>query len=93
MATTFAFSEQEYKDLIQRLDILTQKVSEKQSQDRNQIIYDNADALKILKCSRRSLQKWRSEGLITYSIVNSKLYYTHENLMEFIQRHQQKRFK
>lgn len=89
----FTFSETEYKAIIDRLDFLTAKVTEKNQADRNQIIYDNENALKILKCSRRSLQKYRSEGLITYSIVNSKLYYTHENLMEFIERHQQKRFK
>jgi len=88
-----ALTAEEYKAILDRLDKLTERVSENQALNRKQIIYDNADALQILKCSRRSLQKWRTEGLITYSIVNSKLYYTHENLMEFIHRHQQKRFK
>lgn len=84
---------EDYKEIINRLDKLTEKVSENQTLNRKQIIYDNAEALQILKCSRRSLQKWRTEGLITYSIVNSMLFYTHENLMEFIERHQKKRFK
>ena len=87
----FQFTEKEYQALIERLDLLNQKISGKQSDPEN-TIFDNADALKILKVSRRTLQSWRTEGLISFSQVGSKLFYTQKNISEFIQSHSNKRF-
>jgi len=85
------FTEKEYQALIERLDSLNEKLSaNKQSPE--DIIFDNADVLKILKVSRRTLQQWRTDGVISFSQVGSKLYYTQKDINEFIQRHYQKRF-
>lgn len=73
------------------LSQLTEKLSEK-FQSPEDIIFDNADVLKILKVSRRTLQQWRTDGVISFSQVGSKLYYTQKDINEFIQRHYQKRF-
>lgn len=84
-------TEKDYKALIERLDSLNEKLSaNKQSPE--DIIFDNADVLKILKVSRRTLQQWRTDGVISFSQVGSKLYYTQKDINEFIQRHYQKRF-
>ncbi len=87
----FQFTEKEYQALIERLDLLNQKITGKQSNPEN-VIYDNADALKLLKVSRRTLQSWRTDGLISFSQVGSKLYYTQKDISEFIESHYNKSF-
>lgn len=86
----FQFTQKEYEALIERLDILSAKIIGNQKPE--DIIYDNADALKILKVSRRTLQQWRTEGVISFSQVGSKLYYTQKDISEFLQKHYNKRF-
>jgi hypothetical protein len=49
--------------------------------------YTNEETMVFLKSSKRSLQKWRSEGLLPHVIIDSKLLYTHDNLMEFLENH------
>jgi len=56
-------------------------------------IYDNADAMKILKVSRRTLQSWRTEGLISFSQIGSKLYYSQQDIKDFMNRNHNKSFK
>jgi hypothetical protein len=92
MMQIFTFTEKEYQALIERLDALNLKISARHQPKPEEIIFDNADALKILKVSRRTLQSWRTEGLISFSQVGSKLYYTQKDISDFIQRHYQKRF-
>lgn len=87
----FPSTENEYEAIIQRLDSLHEKISGSKLKP-EEIIYDNADALRILKVSRRTLQSWRTDGLISFSQVGSKLYYTQKDISEFIQRHYNKRF-
>ncbi|MEP7168677.1 MAG: helix-turn-helix domain-containing protein [Bacteroidota bacterium] len=92
MMQIFTFTEKEYQALIERLDALNEKVAAKHNPKPEEIIFDNADALKLLKVSRRTLQQWRTDGMISFSQVGSKLYYTQKDISEFIQRHYQKRF-
>lgn len=87
----FQFNEEEYQDLIKRLDSINEKITGKSSNPED-IIYDNSDTLRLLKVSRRTLQSWRTEGLISFSQVGSKLYYTQKDINEFIQKHYNKRF-
>ena len=87
----FQFSEEEYQTLIQRLDSINEKITGKSSNPED-IIYDNADTLRLLKVSRRTLQSWRTDGLISFSQIGSKLFYTQKDINEFIQKHYNKRF-
>lgn len=88
----FPFTEKEYKAILDRLDSINEKVSSGNNLKPEEIIYDNADALKILKVSRRTLQSWRTEGLIGFSQIGSKLYYTQRDLNLFVQKHYKKSF-
>ncbi|MEO8148556.1 MAG: helix-turn-helix domain-containing protein [Bacteroidia bacterium] len=86
---TFTFSETEYQDLLKRLDEINHKLLEKQKV--TQEIYDNADLMKLLKVSRRTLSTWRSEQLLEFSQVGSKLYYTKDSVENFLSRYRIKR--
>ncbi|WP_460672948.1 helix-turn-helix domain-containing protein [Larkinella ripae] len=39
-------------------------------------MYGNEDLCKLLSVSKRSLQNWRDEGLIEFSQIGHKIYYT-----------------
>jgi hypothetical protein len=81
----------EFEALLKQLQEIKKQLSEKQ-RNPDEIIYDNADAMRLLKVSRRTLQSWRTAGLISFSQVGSKLYYTQQDISEFIQNHYNKRF-
>ena len=89
---SFEFTAKDYQEIIDRLDILNGKVSKSSIVDFQSLVYDNSDALKILKVSRRTLQGWRSQGLISFSQVGAKIYYTPENIDDFIKDHYVKKF-
>ncbi len=89
--SNYSNTKSEMEQVKELLSQLTEKLSEKFLKPEN-VIFDNADVLKILKVSRRTLQQWRTDGVIGFSQVGSKLYYTQKDISEFIQRHYQKRF-
>ena len=83
MANAFIFTAQEYQDLLNRLDDMNHKLGI--SQNTTQEVYDNADLMKLLKVSRRTLSTWRSEQQIEFSQIGSKLYYTREAVTKFLE--------
>lgn len=86
---TFVFSEQEYQDLLKRLDEINQKLGANQKP--SQELWDNADLMRYLKVSRRTLATWRAEQQIEFSQIGSKLYYTKEAVSKFLERYRVKR--
>jgi hypothetical protein len=86
---TFVFSEQEYQDLIKRLDEINQKLAANQKP--TQELFDNAELMRYLKVSRRTLATWRAEQLIEFSQIGSKLYYSKEQVAKFLERYKIKR--
>jgi hypothetical protein len=46
------------------------------TQGGEQGVYDTDDLCKKLKVSKRTLQNWRDEGLIEFSQIGHKIYYT-----------------
>lgn len=58
-----------------------------------EIIYDNADVLQLLKISQRTLANWRASGIITYSKVGGRLFYTQADIDECMNRNRFKSYK
>ena len=48
---------------------------------------DNQDLSQLLHVSVRSLQRYRSEGILPYKMMHKKAYYTKEGVMEFLNKH------
>lgn len=86
---TFIPTEQEFQELKKEITEIKQIVLEKQKI--TQEIYDNADLMKLLKVSRRTLCTWRSEQQIEFSQIGSKLYYTKDAVENFLSRYRIKR--
>lgn len=51
------------------------------------------EALEILDASPRTMQNWRDQGLVGFSQIGKKIYYSHEEVDKMLQRHYQKPFK
>ncbi len=49
-----------------------------------QIFYDNEALSRKLNVSKRTLQNWRDGGLIEFSQIGHKIYYTGEGVISFL---------
>lgn len=52
----------------------------------NEAWWDNNDMMRNWKVSLRTLATWRTEGLIDFVQLGSKIWYTRENRDAFVQR-------
>lgn len=64
--------------ILELLDLLVQRVQKMPYRPNlfiNDELLDNQDVLQMLKISARSLQRYRSTGLLPYYSIRGKLYY------------------
>ncbi|HCE56628.1 MAG TPA: DNA-binding protein [Prolixibacteraceae bacterium] len=78
----------EYEELKEGLISLSksnQKILEelKQIQNPSEKWFDVTETCSWLKCSTRTLQKYRDEGMIPFSQIGSKIYFRLSDLQEF----------
>lgn len=76
-------SEEQYQELLGRLDALQKQLSTKQ-RNPDEVIYDNQDLMQILNMSKSTLQKLRDEGHIGFSQVKGKFYYRQSDINTLI---------
>ena len=50
-------------------------------------LLDNQDLCQMLNVSKRTLQRYRSAGELTYIIIHHKIFYTEKNVEKFIRDH------
>lgn len=55
------------------------------------IIHTETDVLEILNISNSTLKLWRKEGKISYSKMGQQIYYTHKDIIDFIESHRVKK--
>ncbi|WP_288955749.1 helix-turn-helix domain-containing protein [uncultured Polaribacter sp.] len=67
-------SSQQYTDLVNRLDLLGEKLEKKQKSPKD-IFLDNQEFIQLMNISKRTAQTWRDSGIISYSQIGSKIYY------------------
>lgn len=84
---------EELKHLTDKLNWLVSNQSEEIVTPATPVIYDN-DALSAkLNVSKRTLQDWRDKGLISFSQVGQKIFYTHQDVEDFLASHRVQAFK
>jgi len=54
----------------------------------NKPLMNNDELKEFLGVSKRTLQNYRDKGLIGFSQVGSKIYYTNKNIQDFIEKYQ-----
>lgn len=63
--------------------LLLKDCRDKKADNKNKL-YDLTDLENVLKVSRRTLFKWKSEGKMHFSQIGKKLYITDEELKRFL---------
>ena len=68
-----------YKELLEKIDAIARMVVMSQpetQQNPDETWVDGCEVCTYLKISERTLQRMRTEGIISYSIISGKSYYT-----------------
>ena len=55
--------------------------------------FDIEEACQLLKVSKRTLQNYRDDGILTYSQVGGKIYFSASAIEEHLRNHTRKAFK
>lgn len=50
-------------------------------------LLDNQDLCRLLNMSKRTLQRYRSAGELTYITIHHKIFYTEKNVEKFMKEH------
>lgn len=74
-------------DKIDRLEKRINEVLTRQNILNGEILLDNQDLCFQLKVSKRSLQRYRSEGKLKYKQIEQKTYYYKSDVEEFIKKY------
>jgi len=73
--------------ILERVEMLNKKI-EKLNNSKNQLngdtLLDNQDLCLLLKVSKRTLQRYRSSGILPYKRIQQKTYYLESDVHEFI---------
>lgn len=85
-------SEKQYKELINRLDVLNKKLEEKQKSPTDTFL-DNQEFLQLMNISKRTAQTWRDEGIVSFSQIGSKIYYRMSDVQKLLDKNHKKAFK
>jgi len=83
---------EEYAPVVEQLSKLSQ-ISERLLQAENCKVYASEDLAKLLRVSKRTLQNWRDEGLIDFSQIGSKIYYTQEAVQLMLEENKKAGFR
>ena len=85
-------TQQNYDELISRLDRIQQEVASKQKSPVDTFI-DNQEFIQIMNVSKRTAQSWRDEGIISFSQIGSKIYYRMSDVQALLDKHYKPAFK
>ena len=86
------FTQDQYDDLVKRMDEILSTLSQKMGEPEEDFL-DNLEFQKLMKISKRTCQEWRSQGIISFSQVGSKIYYRRSDIQKLLDKKQQKAFR
>lgn len=77
---------EEIEQILERLDGIEEAVRIRQKVP-EETFFDNAEFLQIMNVSKRTAQTWRDSGVIAYSQVGSKIYYSLADIHAMLKQH------
>jgi len=69
------------------IDILNKATQESRLSINGEYYLTNKELGELLKISRRTLQRYRSRGLVPYYILNGKVLYRESDIQEWLEKH------
>ncbi|WP_339662318.1 helix-turn-helix domain-containing protein [Croceibacter atlanticus] len=84
-------SAQQYKELVNRLDVLNRRLEKKQKSPDDTFL-DNQEFLQLMNISKRTAQTWRDEGIVSFSQIGSKIYYRMSDVQKLLDKNYKQAF-
>jgi hypothetical protein len=85
-------SSKQYEAIMTKFSLVESHI-EKMSGFNFKSIVDNDMFCKLMNISKQTSQNWRDNGLIGYSQIGHKIYFTRDDIELFIKNHHVKAFK
>lgn len=76
-------TKEDYNILINEIKSIKQVIK---STPKNEL-FTKEEAVKILKCSPRTLQTWKDKKMIDYVQIGNKIYFRQSDIEVFLQKH------
>jgi hypothetical protein len=79
-----------FLELEAKINLIAKYINEQQSaviENSDETWVDNYDVCTFLKISERTLQRLRSKGLVSYSVISGKSYYTITEVKRMLTQH------
>ncbi|MDR1918384.1 MAG: helix-turn-helix domain-containing protein [Tannerellaceae bacterium] len=76
--------------ILERIERLEKKLTGKEKprhRVNGELLLDNQDLCIMLSCSKRTLQRYRSSGILPFRRIDQKTYYLESDVQRFIQEH------
>ena len=77
---------EEYEIILKRLDHIDKTIAAKIKPAK--LVYTDAELCMLLSASKRTTIIWRQKGMIKFSKINSKIFYTWDDIQEFLKKYQ-----
>lgn len=75
-----------FDQIMKKLNAIEEKLSQP-SQKPEELWWDNEQLCSYLNISTRTLQSYRDNGVIKYSQYGAKIWYRHQDIQAFLERH------
>jgi len=87
----YCIEDQELIRLVGKIDALEKKIdSLNVNGNQNTRLLTITDACSLMKVSKRTLQRWRDEGFLTFSQINGKIFFEPSDIQLFLEKHKVK---
>lgn len=73
--------------LCEKIDKIAEYITKERGNNEEDVWIDNHDACKYLSISERTLYRLRTEGIISYSMLSGKYYYTISAIKDALKNH------
>lgn len=81
-----------FQAILKRLEEIEKKASEKEPDPEN-VWLDNQEFCQLLKISKRTAQTYRDRGVVSFSQVESKVYYRLSDIHQMLETHKRQAYK
>ena len=83
--SVFLLPDREIRDLVQELKEAVKELREKKEGVKDFV--GNDQFMEIMGISKRTAQTWRDEGVIPFSQIGSKIYYSRKDIDALMEKH------
>ena len=81
-----------FHEIMKKMEDIQRQLKAKEKEPKD-IWIDNDELAKMLKVTKRTIQNYRDNGIISFSQIGSKLYYRLSDVEDMLMKHHNKAFK